>query len=70
MTTAAADVKRKTAEASKTAYFKQATRDKLIEHKHYICKHGDDMPEIAGWRWGQQEKAGGPRVADTGGDNV
>jgi xylulose-5-phosphate/fructose-6-phosphate phosphoketolase len=33
-------------------------------------KHGDDMPEIAGWRWGQQEKAGGPRVADTGGDNV
>jgi broad specificity phosphatase PhoE len=30
---------------------------------------GDDMPEIAGWRWGQQ-KAGGPRVSDTAGDNV
>jgi hypothetical protein len=47
----------------------QALRDKLIEHKHYIGKHGDDMPEIAGWRWGQQ-KAGGPRVSDTAGDNV
>src|SRR5262244_818860 len=47
---------------ARAAYFKQALRDKLIEHKHYICKHGDDMPEIAGWRWGQQGKAGGPRV--------
>jgi phosphoketolase len=52
------------------AYFKQALRDKLIDHKHYICKHGDDLPEIAGWRWGQQVKAGGPRVTDTAGDNV
>jgi xylulose-5-phosphate/fructose-6-phosphate phosphoketolase len=42
----------------------------LIDHKHYICEHGDDMPEIAGWRWGQQATTGGPRVADTGADNV
>jgi xylulose-5-phosphate/fructose-6-phosphate phosphoketolase len=42
----------------------------VIEHKHYICKYGDDMPEIAGWRWGQQEKAGGVRGSDTAGDNV
>ncbi len=42
---------------ARAAYFKQALRDKLIEHKHYICKHGDDMPEIAGWRWGQQKAA-------------
>jgi xylulose-5-phosphate/fructose-6-phosphate phosphoketolase len=55
---------------ARAAYFKQALRNKLIEHKHYICKYGDDMPEIAGWRWGQQGKAGGPRVSDTAGDNV
>jgi xylulose-5-phosphate/fructose-6-phosphate phosphoketolase len=33
------------------AYAKQAMRDKLIDHAHYICKHGEDMPEVAGWRW-------------------
>src|SRR5262249_17293951 len=44
---------------ARAAYFKQAIHDKLIEHKQYVCKHGDDMPEIAGWRWGRKEKAGG-----------
>jgi xylulose-5-phosphate/fructose-6-phosphate phosphoketolase len=36
---------------ARAAYFKQAIRDKLIEHKQYIETHGEDMPEIAGWRW-------------------
>jgi xylulose-5-phosphate/fructose-6-phosphate phosphoketolase len=33
------------------AYAKQAVRDKLIEHKEYVKKYGDDMPEVRDWTW-------------------
>ncbi|MFA6925229.1 MAG: phosphoketolase family protein [Bacteroidales bacterium] len=33
------------------AHVKQEMHDKLIEHKQYIIKHGDDMPEIRNWKW-------------------
>jgi xylulose-5-phosphate/fructose-6-phosphate phosphoketolase len=33
------------------AYGKQLVRDKLIEHKQYIYRHGEDMPEIQQWAW-------------------
>jgi xylulose-5-phosphate/fructose-6-phosphate phosphoketolase len=26
-------------------------RDKLIEHKHFVDAHGEDLPEICNWRW-------------------
>nr|MBA2434632.1 phosphoketolase family protein [Chthoniobacterales bacterium] len=36
----------------RAAYAKQAIRDKLIEHRQYITKHGEDMPEVLNWKWG------------------
>ena len=36
---------------AKAAYLKQAVRNKLIEHKHYISEYGEDMPEVQNWTW-------------------
>jgi xylulose-5-phosphate/fructose-6-phosphate phosphoketolase len=36
---------------SRAAYAKQFLRDKLLDHKTYIQKHGQDMPEIRNWKW-------------------
>jgi xylulose-5-phosphate/fructose-6-phosphate phosphoketolase len=33
------------------AYAKQALRDKLIDHRHYIERYGEDMPEVLDWKW-------------------
>jgi len=33
------------------AYTKQIIRDKLIDHRHYIDRYGEDMPEIREWQW-------------------
>lgn len=35
----------------RAAYVKQMTQEKLIEHKQYISKYGEDMPEIRQWHW-------------------
>jgi xylulose-5-phosphate/fructose-6-phosphate phosphoketolase len=33
------------------AYTKQALHDKLVEHRQYIERYGEDMPEIREWTW-------------------
>ena len=33
------------------AYTKQALRNKLVEHRQYIERYGEDMPEIREWTW-------------------
>lgn len=53
---------------ARAAYAKQAIRDKLIEHRQYIARHGDDMPEISSWRWGRHAASGGG--SSTEADNV
>jgi xylulose-5-phosphate/fructose-6-phosphate phosphoketolase len=54
---------------SRAAYSKQAIRDALIEHRHYINERGEDHPFVLGWRWGEKAVAG-PKRSSTEGDNV
>jgi len=39
---------------AKGDHLKQELRDKLVEHKTYICDHGEDLPEIRNWKWSPQ----------------
>jgi xylulose-5-phosphate/fructose-6-phosphate phosphoketolase len=44
-------IERVPALGSRAAYAQQAIRDKLIEHRQYITRYGEDMPEVRNWRW-------------------
>src|SRR4029453_14609556 len=53
---------------ARAAYAKQAIRDKLIEHKQYIARYGEDMPEIREWRWASNGKGAKGARRDTAAD--
>jgi xylulose-5-phosphate/fructose-6-phosphate phosphoketolase len=42
----------------KAAHVKQHLRDKLIDHRNYVDRHGEDMPEIQSWGWRSAARAG------------
>jgi xylulose-5-phosphate/fructose-6-phosphate phosphoketolase len=46
---------------SRAAHLKQHLRDKLFDHKQYIARYGQDLPEVRGWRW-----SGGVRHQEPG----
>jgi xylulose-5-phosphate/fructose-6-phosphate phosphoketolase len=37
--------------ATRYAHVKQDMRDKLVEHRQYVCEFGDDLPAIRDWVW-------------------
>ncbi len=39
--------------APRAAHVRQAMQDKRTEHREYIRRHGDDMPEVKEWTWGR-----------------
>jgi xylulose-5-phosphate/fructose-6-phosphate phosphoketolase len=57
---------------ARAAYFKQAVEEKLIEHKQHIQEYGDDMADLANWRWASRNGAAArsSRRTSTEGDNV
>jgi len=36
---------------SRYAHVKQDMHDLLVEHREYVCAHGDDMPLVRDWTW-------------------
>jgi xylulose-5-phosphate/fructose-6-phosphate phosphoketolase len=36
---------------AQAAHLRQRVRDKLVEHREYITRHGEDLPEIRNWKW-------------------
>ncbi|TCK72077.1 phosphoketolase family protein [Acidipila rosea] len=48
----------------------QAFTEKRQEHKLYVSRFGEDMPEVRDWRWSKEGSSAEKTSLDTGGDNA
>jgi xylulose-5-phosphate/fructose-6-phosphate phosphoketolase len=48
------------------AHAREELKNRLIEHRQYTRTHGEDMPEIADWRWPGRPGSGEDRGWDQG----
>ncbi|WP_295117821.1 phosphoketolase [uncultured Leifsonia sp.] len=53
--------------AAKEAEFRQELVDARLRARQYTREHGEDIPEVAEWRWGGGTRT--TRIDTTGGDN-
>ncbi|MBO1738453.1 phosphoketolase [Leifsonia sp. TF02-11] len=53
--------------AAKEAGFRQEMADARLRAREYTREHGEDIPEVAEWRWGGGTRT--TRIDTTGGDN-
>jgi xylulose-5-phosphate/fructose-6-phosphate phosphoketolase len=54
---------------ARAAYAKQAIDKALIDHRHYIEEHGEDLPAVLNWKW-NANRAGRATRSSTEGDNA
>jgi xylulose-5-phosphate/fructose-6-phosphate phosphoketolase len=41
---------------ARAAYVRQDIRNKLVDHKTYVRRYGQDMPEVRNWRWTKRSR--------------
>jgi xylulose-5-phosphate/fructose-6-phosphate phosphoketolase len=51
---------------SRAAYVKQYLRDRLLDHRAYVDRYGQDMPEIRNWTWTPARRRSTPPAAGKG----
>jgi xylulose-5-phosphate/fructose-6-phosphate phosphoketolase len=34
------------------SHAREHLKNKLIEHRRYVRRHGEDLPEVRNWQWG------------------
>jgi xylulose-5-phosphate/fructose-6-phosphate phosphoketolase len=43
--------------AARAAHIVQKMQERRVDHAQYIARHGEDLPEILAWRWGEARRA-------------